>query len=579
MSRASASIPLLLRELDHAVGQGLHAAGYLAYEASAGLGLPCRPAHSDGPPLASFGLFDPPVVVDLPASAGTFTAGPWQPTIDLCRYAAAVSSVHDHLARGDSYQVNLTFPLTCAFSGDPFALFLRLHAAQRTPHSAYLDIGRYVVASASPELFFLQDGSSLAVRPMKGTARRGLTREEDEAQAKALLVSSKDRAENVMIADMMRNDLGRVAETGSVRVTSLFEVEAYPTLFQMVSTVRAQTRASSAAVLEALFPSASVTGAPRHRTMQIIARLETEPRGVYTGAIGWMAPGPKARFSVAIRSAVVDRQLGRAVYGVGSGIVADSSAEAEYAECLLKARVLDEEPFSLLEALRFEPGLGLLRIDAHLERLGASARRFGFPLNVPAARDALAAAVVGIVEPAKVRLVVAWSGSVCVEARPLNDPRSPPWDQSSSDALGTLGLAAPRPDLTPPFGSPGFAPIRLGLARVPVSSRDPWLRHKTTHRAAYDQAIASRPDCEDVLLWNDRGEVTETSIANVVVWMSDGLTTPALDAGLLPGILRAEAIRKGHVREGTVRVSDLAARPRMWLVSAVRGWREAVLTP
>jgi len=329
----------------------------------------------------------------------------------------------------------------------------------------------------------------------------------------------------------------------------------------MVSTVRAETGSSTGEVLEALFPSASVTGAPRQRTMEIIADLEPGPRGVYTGAIGWMAPGPRARFSVAIRSAAVDRHLGRAVYGVGSGVVADSSAEAEYAECLLKARVLDEPPFSLLEAIRFEPDSGLLRLEAHLERLTESARRFAIPLHLPAVRDALRRAVLGVLEPAKVRLVVDWSGTVSAEAL----------------VLGETNFAPMRLDRTTASSEQAEPPVRVGLARYPVSSRDLWLRHKTTNRTAYQKAMASRPGCDDVLLWNDRGEITETTIANVVVETSDGLVTPHRDAGLLPGILRAELVRDGRVREGTVRVAALASRPRMWLVSAVRGWREAVL--
>jgi len=337
----------LLQRLDDAIAAGRHVAGYLAYEAAAGLGWPTQPAEADGPPLAAFGVYGEPAVVEAPRSREvTVAPEDWRPTLAFADYARALACIKEHLAAGDTYQVNFTYPMTAHFEGDAWALFERLSTAQRGLWSAFVDCGRHALVSASPELFFALDGRRIVARPMKGTAARGRTVAEDERAARALSASSKERAENVMIVDMLRNDLGRVASVGSVSVPSLFEVERYPTLLQMVSDVEAETDAPLSAVLRALFPCASVTGAPKRRTMEIIAALEPCPRGVYTGTIGWAGPGPRARFNVAIRTAVVDRARRRALYGVGSGIVADSVAESEYAECCLQARILREASFS-----------------------------------------------------------------------------------------------------------------------------------------------------------------------------------------------------------------------------------------
>ena len=338
-----AQVPGLLAQLDAACARGRWVAGFLAYEAAQGLGLTVRPGADDGLPLACFGVYSDPREERPPESPGTdFTTDEWRPRVGPDEYAHSIRAIQDAIARGDTYQVNFTFPLVAACTGDPRSLFARLVTAQGAGHAAYADLGRYVIVSASPELFFTLDGERIVAKPMKGTASRGRTPPDDDRAAAALVASPKERAENVMIADMLRNDLGRVARFGSVRVPALFEVERYPTVLQMVSTVTADTRATLGEILTALFPCASVTGAPKRRTMEIIADLEPAPRGIYTGAIGWMGPQRRGRFSVAIRTAVVDRQRGLATYGVGSGIVADSRAEAEYAECLLKARVLAE---------------------------------------------------------------------------------------------------------------------------------------------------------------------------------------------------------------------------------------------
>jgi para-aminobenzoate synthetase/4-amino-4-deoxychorismate lyase len=456
-----------------------------------------------------------------------------------------VAGIHERIACGDTYQVNYTFPLLGASREDPLALFARLVAVQRPRHAAYVDLGRFAVASASPELFFERRGDQLRTRPMKGTAARGLTAQEDDARAAALRCSPKERAENLMIVDMLRSDLGRVAELGSVAVPALFEVERYPTLLQLTSTVSARSAAPLSGLMRALFPCASVTGAPRESTMRLIAAHETAARGPYTGTLGWAGPGGSARWNVAIRTAVVDRRRGSLTFGVGSGIVADSVAAAERAECLLKARILAQPPFALLETLAWLPGEGFRRLGGHLARLAASSAHFGFPLDGRAVELALRQAAARAAGPSRARLLLGPDGRVSVELSPL-----------------------------PP---PAAAPLRVGLARQAVDPARAWLQHKTTRREAYDAARATRPDCDEALLWNERGEATEASTANVVFEIGGERVTPPVACGLLPGVERARLLARGRAREGVVRVADLRPGTRLWLVSALRGEREAVL--
>jgi para-aminobenzoate synthetase/4-amino-4-deoxychorismate lyase len=356
--------------------------------------------------------------------------------------------------------------------------------------------------------------------------------------------SEKERAENLMIVDMLRNDLGRVADLGSVVVRRLFEVERYPTLLQMTSTVEARSSAPLSRLFEALFPCASVTGAPRESTMRLLARCETSPRGVYTGATGWAAPDGRACFNVAIRTAVADRVRRRVVFGVGSGIVADSDALREREECLLKARVLDLEPFALIETMAFRPSEGFHQLEGHLLRLQGSARHFGFALDGQAVQRKLrelAASTTAL----RVRLQLAANGVLNVTVSELPSP---------------------------PTG-----PLRVGLAGQPVDSRNPWLRHKTTRRGVYEAALASRKDCDEVLLWNERGELTEATAANLVVEIDGCEVTPPLACGLLPGVERGRLLAAGRLRERVVRVDELRPGARLWLISSLRGRREGVL--
>jgi para-aminobenzoate synthetase/4-amino-4-deoxychorismate lyase len=538
----------VLAEVDRATARGWTAAGYLAYEAAPGLDPALRTHELGERPLAWFGLFaEPRVTRDPPAAAEAADALPlrWRPSTTKTRYAAAIRRIHDYLRAGDTYQVNYTIRLRARFGGDPYGLFWRMNQAQNARHGAYLAFDDVAICSASPELFFELAGDAIVSRPMKGTAPRGLTPAEDAARVRELAASPKNRAENVMIVDMIRNDLGRIAVPGSVHVPRSFAVETYPTVHQMVSVVSARTHAPVAEILAATFPCASVTGAPKPRTMAIIAELEPDPRGVYCGTIGYVAPGRRARFNVAIRTATVDRAHGVAEYGVGGGIVTDSRAEAEYAECLDKARVLAESPrpFELLETLRWTPGEGFVLLPEHRRRLRESAAYFGFRCDPEAVVAHLRKAVRGAHSALRVRLRLAAGGHVTVETEPL----------------------VPR----------GGDPVRLGLARTPVDRSDRFLYHKTTRREVYERARAERPDCDDVLLFNGAGEATESSIANLVVEMAGRRYTPPVASGLLPGTFRAMLLREGRVTERTIRVEELRADRRLWLVNSVRGWMPA----
>jgi para-aminobenzoate synthetase / 4-amino-4-deoxychorismate lyase len=542
----------ILEQIAKAVEEdGLFAAGYLSYEAAGAYGLSTRAPRVGGPPSLWFGLFNHREEVPPPSGAGSYTFGEWRPSLDQETYFAVISRIKEAIAAGYTYQANFTFHLRADFTGDPWALFSALHAAQRSHYCAYFDLGRNVVCSASPELFFSLDEDRLESRPMKGTAARGLTLSADQAQIDWLKESEKNRAENVMIVDMIRNDFGRIAAIGSVRVPELFTVERYPTLLQMISTVTARSEAPLPEILAAMFPCASITGAPKMRTMAILRDLEQEPRGIYTGAIGFMAPGRQAQFNVAIRTVVIDRDAGEATYGVGSGVVWDSDAATEYAECLLKACVLDvdsrsQSELQLLETFRWTPQQGFFLLDLHLKRLSDSAEYFDYNYNEVEIRQLLKQMASSLSSTSKVRLLLNRDGQINLETTPI--------------------------DL-----SPRQSPIRVGLAPRPVSSTDVWLYHKTTRRDVYEEARASRPDCEEVILWNERGELTEATTSNLILELDGREITPPITSGLLPGTYRAHLLNKGDLIEQVIRVDELSQVTGLWLINSVRGRREAVL--
>jgi para-aminobenzoate synthetase/4-amino-4-deoxychorismate lyase len=528
----------------------------VAYEAAAGLDpqLPGGSAPAADPPLVWFGLCEEPERVESlapPADAGPPPA-PWRPDWTDDEHARAVARVREHIAAGETYQCNLTDRLRSTVAGDPEALYARLALAQRGAHNAYLDLGRHVVASASPELFFEWAGDVVRTRPMKGTAPRGRTTAEDREQSRRLRSSSKEQAENLMIVDLLRNDLGRVAEVGSVVVDELFALERYPTVWQMTSQVSARVPAGTDLpdLFRALFPCGSVTGAPKRRTMQLIAALEPTPRGVYCGAVGLVAPPSapfRARFNVAIRTVVVDRTTGQAVYGAGGGITWGSEAARERAELHAKAAVLthDVTEHRLLETLAFAPAEGLRSIDGHLARMADSADWAGFAFDPVAALESVRRAVAGRTEPARVRVLLSRDGEVDVELEAM-----------------------------PPAGA---RPVRLALDDDPVDATDPWLQHKSTRRDVYLTRALRHPEADDVVLVNEHGELTETTTANLALRIGGRWWTPPTTSGCLPGVERARLLELGHLSERVLSVHDLHDAEQLAVLNSLRGWREAHL--
>ncbi len=539
----------VLEQVRQAVETGLFAAGFLSYEAAAAFD-PAFATHSQTSfPLAWFGIFNAPKrYYTLPAPTAPFSLGPWKTGLTRSEYLEAIAEIKNRIAAGDTYQVNFTFPLHSRFSGEAFTLFHELHAAQQSRFSAFIQTQEFSICSASPELFFRQEGEQVTTRPMKGTASRGRTYTEDSERKLWLLRSEKNRAENLMIVDMLRNDLGRLAKTGSVQVPSLFAIERYPTVWQMTSEVTARIPQHPVHTLAGLFPCASITGAPKASTMAIIRKLEKNPRRIYTGSIGFFTPDGRARFNVAIRTVLIDNARGLAEYGVGSGVVQDSDPEGEWQECKLKAEVLLRKwpQFSLLETLLWLPRTGYRHLEDHLDRLQNSAHYFGYAFCRRNVTDALLTAGEKFPNEAqKVRLLLNRDGSARIE-----HSRAP--------------QASP-------------APVRLALAAEPVQSSDVFLYHKTTHRELYDRARRSRPEADDVILWNEKGQLTETTIANLAVHLDGEWLTPPVSCGLLGGTERMRLLTCGRIREAVLPVEVLERCSAIALFNSVRGWREAEL--
>jgi len=545
-----AEVGPVLDAVDQHVAAGRHAIGYLAYEAAPAFDPAFVVRAGATGPLAWFVIghtLETPPLLNAPQPPCELA---WTPRSDRQHYDQAIADIRRAIARGDLYQVNHTIRLDVHGLRDAGALYATLLHAQGAGYAARLHTGQLEIISASPELFFERRGDAVRTQPMKGTARRGRWLEEDAALAQQLRESEKERAENVMIVDLLRNDLGHVAVPGSVRVPTLFAVETRPTVLQMTSTVEATLRAgtSTRQLFTALFPCGSVTGAPKVAAMAHIAQAEDAARGVYCGAIGHIGPG-EATFNVAIRTVAVDHARRRAVYGVGSGITWDSAADAEYDEVLAKAAVLTRASahFALLETMRVEGGV-VQRRAAHLARLSESAAYFGWDVAAThaAAAAAMDAAAAPCTAPTRLRLTVDAEGHCTVRTEPAPPPIS--------------------------------EPQRVALARTPVRSDDVFLCHKTTQRTVYDAQRAAHPSAWDVILWNERGELTETTIGNLVLELDGERVTPARTSGLLNGVLRAELLQRGEVVERTLTRADVARAAQCWVVNALRGWTPVVLT-
>jgi para-aminobenzoate synthetase/4-amino-4-deoxychorismate lyase len=551
-------VPVALKRIEAGVAGGLHAAGFFAYE----LGYVLEPKlaalmpDKRNVPLLWIGLYKVPLEMTSAevehwlathTRSGSFHFTDVQLAWDEAAYLTRFNEVIEKIRAGDIYQLNLTFKARFKLSGSPLTFFLDLRQKQRVAYGGIVDTGEVTVLSASPELFIEQEGRTVFTRPMKGTAPRAGTEEADAEARRQLALDVKQRAENLMIVDLMRNDIGRIAEIGSVEVTDLFTVETYKTLHQMTSGVRATLKKDVGIeeLVRGIFPPGSIIGAPKIRAQELIRQLETEPRGVYCGAIGYIAPNGHALFNVAIRTAVIFRNADGEM-GIGSGVVFDSQGPKEYAECLLKMKFLTDpvKRFELIETLLHDPAQGgFVLLERHMERLANSARYFAFAFDERAVRAALANAVAGTTGRLRVRLLLAEGGEVSVTSTPL-----PPAD----------------PDAT----------MRYAVSSSRVDSNDLFLFHKTTRRELYDRErpeYAARLGVDEVIYLNERGELTEGSFTNIFIERDGTLLTPPLSAGLLPGTLRAELIAEGRVRESILTLDDLAAADAVYLGNSVRG--------
>ncbi|WP_340082382.1 aminodeoxychorismate synthase component I [Terribacillus sp. FSL K6-0262] len=526
--------------------KGFYAAGYLSYEAAGAFDPNYVTAEGANLPLLQFGIYKNHCK-EQPAAIGTAPEKlNWEPAIRKKEYEQAIRTIKEEIASGNTYQTNYTMRLRTHYADDPAALFRQMQQAQRADYTAYLDWEDTAVLSASPELFFRWDGKRIITKPMKGTTKRGDTYEQDLKQRETLAASAKDRAENVMIVDLLRNDISRVAKLGTVQVPALYTVEKYPTVYQMTSTVEAETVPGTTIIdiMRALFPCGSITGAPKASTMQIISNLEPEPREVYCGAIGYIEPNGEAVFNVPIRTAIVDKTKQQATYSVGGGITWDSTADGEYEEAIAKSSVLQEQlpEFELLETIAYEDGAYVLE-DEHLQRLMQSADYFSIPIEEADIRDLLRqhqAAYPG--QSHRLRLLA---------------------DQRGKLALFHSELPAPMK------GKQKFA-----LADTPIDKTNRYYYHKTTYRQIYDDYKLKEPDIFDTLLWNEAGELTEFTIGNLVMEQDGELLTPPVSSGLLPGTLREVLVKKGTIKETILTKAYLQTASRIWLINSVRGWVE-----
>lgn len=540
-----------------AAADGHWVAGYVSYEAAPAFDRALVARRDESFPLASFCSYRAIAEEEPPTSdlLSRYAISRWTPLVERGEYDKAFARVHEHIEIGDSYQVALTFPLRASFSGAADALYSDLVGSQRPAYAAHLWHDTTHIVSVSPERFFEISGGRIVTRPMKGTRPRGRWSAEDESLRADLASSEKDRAENLMIVDLIRNDLGRIAEFGSVDVDEMFSIERYPTVWQMTSQVSAQLRQDTTLVdvLAALFPCGSVTGAPKPRSMEIIADIEPHARGVYCGTVGFIPPGDGldgASFNVAIRTGVVDEVEGVVSYGVGGGITWSSDVDFEYEEALAKAKVLTASRTvpGLIETIRWDDGW--LWLEGHLDRLAESADYFGIDLSTRdliADLDGLALTLDG---PSIVRIVVGGGTTdISVTEGPVRFARGPGPDREA---------------------------VVVAVDLDPVDMRDPRLFHKTTDRKVYEIRRRRHPDAREVLLTNEHGNITEGTISNVAFLIDDVWRTPLVSDGLLPGVMRKQLLADGVIEEGSVSLAEAREADAVAVFNSVRGWRAAV---
>jgi para-aminobenzoate synthetase/4-amino-4-deoxychorismate lyase len=555
VARTAEEVKPVLEAVQALSREGRWCVGCLRYEAAAAFD-PAFAVHAGEEPLAWFGVHD--AAVPWPdAAAGPVPPVDWQAGLSRAGFDRNIEAIHRAIANGELYQLNYTAPLRAEFHGDARDWFMALRKAQPNGYAAFIDTGDEQVLSVSPELFFDWQGERILARPMKGTAPRGATTAEDEAMALRLRTVPKERAENVMIVDLIRNDLSRVAQPFSVRVPRLFHTEALPTVWQMTSDVEAKVRdgVSLVDVFSALFPCGSITGAPKVGAMRMIRALEPEARGVYCGAVGVVRPGGHATFNVPIRTVTLRGTQARC--GIGSGITADAQADAEWDEWRHKRAFLGQGPspvssaamdsFELLETLALVDG-ALRDAPAHLARMQKAAAHFGHAWSEAAATACLH------------RLA---------DAHPTGTWRV----RLLLDAQGQPRAEAFAMDAPPPR-------VQLQLASRAFAEADSeFSRFKTTRRAHYEAFAPTAPGVFDTLLWNRHGEITECTRGNIALLLDGRWVTPPLRCGLLDGIGRARRLGSGQLAEAVVRVDDLPRVQALAFVNSLRGWLDADLVP
>jgi para-aminobenzoate synthetase/4-amino-4-deoxychorismate lyase len=543
----------VLDAVSRASQRGHWCVGFVAHEAAPAFDVALVTKQGDGAPLAWFAEFSAPVLMTDPVEAKAFGAAlagdpgfslaEWRPDTSREEFARCVEMIRADIRNGRFYQVNYTTRLKSTFSGNAEFFYRALQAAQPRGYHAFIDAGTFQLLSVSPELFFsLRDGV-VTTQPMKGTAPRGDSPQEDAALADVLTRSPKERAENLMIVDLLRNDLSRIAMPNSVEVPHLFSLHALPSVWSMTSTVRANIRPSLTLydIFAALFPCGSVTGAPKIEAMRAIRDLEAAPRGAYCGAIGIVTPTGTACFNVGIRSVWIEGggQDRLATFGVGSGITFESTVEGESAELVYKSRFVQRAstPFSLFETIHLASG-AMPALALHLARMAKSARHFRFQFDERAARLLLSHEAATRPEGEfRVKLISHADGRLSCEVNPLNRlPES----------------------------------MVVSLAKTCVSSADEFLRHKTTRRETYERH-APPAGGWDTLLWNERGELTEFTRANLVLDLDGRRVTPPLLCGLLNGTMRESLLAAGEVTELVLTRHDLARATKVWWVNSLRG--------
>ena len=522
----------------------LIAAGYLSYEAAPAFDNAYSVNEKGSFPLICFGLFKDYKIEKSLASQNLKSAEikEWEIATDRSLYESHLKYIKDQIKLGNTYQVNYTLRNYSNCISNPYGFFLE--KAQDAPYAAFIESDEHTIISASPELFFKLSGESLICKPMKGTSKRGKTLHEDIALMEELKNSEKDKAENIMITDMLRNDMGKISDTGSVKVLSEFDIEKYSTVWQMTSSIKSRTSTSITGIFEALFPCASVTGAPKVSSMKIISEIEDQPREIYTGAIGYIAPNNEAQFSVPIRTILSHKRACRSVYGTGSGIVWDSESQKEWDECQNKSAILSAscQNFELFETMRWESSKRIFLEKLHLDRLKDSAEFYNFKFHREKINDKLQNYLKNL-EPESekiIRLFLAKDGEIRLTTSTYKEQNK---------------------------DKPQF----ISFAMRPVNSEDRSLYHKTTNRSIYENAIGENPDCEDILLWNEVGNITESTVSNVIFKKDNEYYTPPVSCGLLSGTYRAHLISQGNLKERIIPKAEIDLYSEIYLINSVRG--------